>query len=343
MKTNVLSVSALLIGATLISLPALASQGGGKDHNPAQEISQMAFEIVSPIEEIGLLKMREEEKLARDVYLTLYDTWGVQIFSNIAASEQRHTDAVKALLNKYSIADPVTDDTVGVFYDAELQGLYDDLVAKGNTSVNEAYQVGATIEDLDIYDLKGFLADTDNEDITKVYESLERGSRNHLRAFMKQINQAGETYTAQFLSQEEFDNIVNSEQEKCGNSGGKGKNHGNSEYGQNGDREMGQGRGRGQGKGRGMGRNNFNQDNDVEGFTNDFGNRQQEMGQRRGQGRGQSDFDQEEGGFEPRQGRGQGGNSDFGRGQNTEFPGKSTTSKWSFYDFISRFFGSWRR
>jgi len=34
--------------------------------------------------------MREEEKLARDVYLKLFDTWKLTVFSRIARSEQRH-------------------------------------------------------------------------------------------------------------------------------------------------------------------------------------------------------------------------------------------------------------
>ena len=35
----------------------------------------------------GLVFMREEEKLARDVYLTMSDRWGAPVFENIAASE----------------------------------------------------------------------------------------------------------------------------------------------------------------------------------------------------------------------------------------------------------------
>ncbi|MDP2030099.1 MAG: DUF2202 domain-containing protein [Thiobacillus sp.] len=48
-----------------------------------------------------LLFMREEEKLARDVYLTLYETWGLAVFSNIASSEQSHMDALLKLLRTY--------------------------------------------------------------------------------------------------------------------------------------------------------------------------------------------------------------------------------------------------
>jgi len=49
----------------------------------------------------GLILMREEEKLARDVYTTLGEKWDLNIFINIAGSEQTHTDAVKYLLDRY--------------------------------------------------------------------------------------------------------------------------------------------------------------------------------------------------------------------------------------------------
>jgi hypothetical protein len=61
---------------------------------------------LSPEETAALLFMREEEKLARDVYNTLYEIWGQPTFTNIAASEQTHMDEVKLLLERYSLADP---------------------------------------------------------------------------------------------------------------------------------------------------------------------------------------------------------------------------------------------
>lgn len=62
----------------------------------------------------SVLFMVEEEKLARDVYLTLYDKWGLITFSNIARSEQRHVDAVKYIIEKYGLEDPTIDE-IGVF------------------------------------------------------------------------------------------------------------------------------------------------------------------------------------------------------------------------------------
>jgi hypothetical protein len=57
-------------------------------------------------EKNDLLFMREEEKLARDVYLTLHDIWGTPVFANIATSEQQHMDAILKLLNTYKLPDP---------------------------------------------------------------------------------------------------------------------------------------------------------------------------------------------------------------------------------------------
>lgn len=131
----------------------------------------------------GLQWMREEEKLARDVYQTLGARFSLPIFKNIARSEQTHMDAVNVLLDRYGVPDPVGNNGVGVFTDPQLQALYDDLVARGTTSLVSALAVGAEIERLDIGDLETRLAQTDKADIRQMYANLERGSYNHLRAF----------------------------------------------------------------------------------------------------------------------------------------------------------------
>lgn len=140
-----------------------------------------------------LTYMREEEKLARDVYATLYEKWGTRIFNNIRVSEQRHMDAVKALLVKYGVADPVTDDTVGVFTDT-FQKLYNDLVSAG--SVSDALKVGVFIEETDIDDLEKAITSTTHRDIKKVYTNLMNGSYNHLAAFCSNLAKLGEACEA---------------------------------------------------------------------------------------------------------------------------------------------------
>ena len=156
----------------------------------------------------GLVLMREEEKLARDVYNTLGERWGVDIFTNIARSEQTHTNAIKVLLDNYGIEDPVKDDSVGVFTSPMLDELYKDLVEQGDASYLDALIVGATIEDLDIKDLNELTAGTDRADIITTYDKLNSGSQKHLRSFMSEIDNNNGTYSPQFISQAEFDEIL---------------------------------------------------------------------------------------------------------------------------------------
>ncbi len=171
-------------------------------------------------EQSELLKMREEEKLARDVYLALYDAWELPVFSNISTAEQRHMDALGRMIARYGLEDPVVDDTPGVFSNPAFTDLYNQLVASGSQSSLDALKVGALIEEMDIVDIRAALAVTTHADLAGVYENLMRGSRNHLRAFAAQIYAAGDTYEAQYLTQEEFDEIANSPWETGGNGNG---------------------------------------------------------------------------------------------------------------------------
>lgn len=184
-------------------------------------LASLPDESLSEVEKTDLIYMREEEKLARDVYQTLYEKWGVQVFANIAQSEQTHTETVRDLLEKYNITDPVTNDSVGVFQNEELQRLYDDLVSRGSISEIEAFKVGALIEELDIKDLQEAIDRTDNADITFAYENLIRASRNHLRSFTKQLTARGETYAPQYISTEEYVDITATDIER-GSRNGRG-------------------------------------------------------------------------------------------------------------------------
>lgn len=186
----------------------------GANYDLRDLIDTLPHEDLSDAELAAIDFVREEEKLARDVYLDMYDVWGMQIFANIADSEQTHTDLVLRLIQKYNLADPAADKSSGEFTDAALQGLYDSLVAQGTASLIDALVVGATIEDLDIHDLHQQLAVVDNEDITVALESLQKGSRNHLRAFHASLDDMSITYTPIYISQQEYDDIVNSPMER---------------------------------------------------------------------------------------------------------------------------------
>lgn len=183
--------------------------------NLEQKLLEFSIEPLTQNEIDDLLWIREEEKLAADVYQALANLHGLKIFTNISDSEITHTEAVRLLLNRYSIEDPVISTAMGVFTDQNLQKLHDDLVDAGTPTVDEALVVGAMIEELDIYDLKVAIDRLSNhEDIKMVYENLTKGSRNHLRSFYKQITNRGGSYEPIYISQEEFLSIVNSSMEK---------------------------------------------------------------------------------------------------------------------------------
>jgi hypothetical protein len=188
----------------------------------------------------GLFYMREEEKLAHDVYQVLNEKWDLRTFDNIAASEQRHMDAVQMLLDSHGLTDPAAGLKVGEFSDPELQALYDQLVEQGTKSLVDALLVGAAIEEIDISDLARYSAQTETVDIQQVYGYLMRGSENHLRAFVRNVDrQTGDSYQPSYLSQAEFDEIVSA---RMGYGRGQGQGQG-----------KGQGQGRGQGRGQGQG------------------------------------------------------------------------------------------
>ena len=168
--------------------------------------------------EINDLKfLREEEKLARDVYLYSYNKYQLIIFDNISQSEQKHMNSVLNLMNKYGIPDSASTE-IGVFNNPDLQKLYNSLTLQANISSVDALKAGATIEDLDINDIDDFTANTSKPDLLNVYGNLNCGSKNHIRAFTSQLEINGATYVPQFISLEEYNVILNSPSGGCGNN-----------------------------------------------------------------------------------------------------------------------------
>jgi hypothetical protein len=165
---------------------------------------------LSTAEAASLAYMREEEQLAHDVYAVSAGLYALPVFANITLSEATHSAAVKALLDRYQQADPLLGLPNGSFKTAAFQTLYDTLVAASQVNVIEALRVGVEIEELDMRDIAAQKTDIDNADILMVYDNLLRGSRNHLRAYVKVLTQQGGTYVPQYISQAEFDAIVNS-------------------------------------------------------------------------------------------------------------------------------------
>ncbi len=157
--------------------------------------------------------MREEEKLARDVYTVYSGYWGGPIFSQIATAEQRHMNAVLGLLQRYGIPDPVANAGPGQFTDSNLISMHETLVQKGEKSYADALYAGGLIEEVDIADLTFAISSTNQPDIIRVYNNIHRGSRNHLRSFASALAQLGIPYQPQKLSAAEVQVILSSPME----------------------------------------------------------------------------------------------------------------------------------
>lgn len=210
-----------------LTLSALAGCGGGGDGggngggNGGKAINLGTLQPLVGTEQATMLFIREEEKMARDVYVTLYNQWAEPTFYNIPTqSEQKHMDSVKAMLDNLGIADPVVSDATGAFTNTVIAGLYNQLLTRGTVSLNEALAVGGYIEEYDIVDVQKakdeIIAGSNQLPIIQTYDNLICGSRNHLRAFVGRIQAGGNTYTAQVITQAEVDAIVNSPSEQCG-------------------------------------------------------------------------------------------------------------------------------
>lgn len=194
----------------------------GREQHRIEHIAALRRHIASHVPQVlgaeeqhDLQHMREEEKIARDVYIQLGERWGLRPFLNISGAEQAHMDAIAALLSHYGLSNPAPGLPVGVFHTPAFQTLHDSLLAQGLRSERDAIQVGLRIEELDIFDLAEARSRTRQPEILAVYEDLERGSRNHLRAFYHHLVRLGDRYVAQHMRQADFDAVALSPHESC--------------------------------------------------------------------------------------------------------------------------------
>lgn len=215
----------MLMGAAAASRVLTACGGGGSNATSSQDAATDALAAasrrpttgaLSAQEAAGLKYMREEEKLAHDVYAAMHERWGQQVFGNITSSETRHTTAILSLMTRYGMDDPAAGRAAGEFEDRELQALYHTLISAGSVSRIEGLRAGALIEETDIRDIEVRKAHTDKADILAVYDRLLCGSRNHLRAFNAGLRQYGVTCTPQVITLREWNAIAFSAHETCG-------------------------------------------------------------------------------------------------------------------------------
>lgn len=201
------ALAALPLG--LLDLPALA-QGG-----PAPSLDASG--------EAALLRqMRDEEKLARDVYDRFAPT--DPLFATLADAERRHFDAVGRLMASRGLPDPAAAAAPGAFGDPATTALYEALVARGTTPVTR-FEVAAEIEETDLDDLRRALERVASPDVRAVFENLARGSRNHMRHVDARLTALGIAYAPRRLARADYDAIVRSPIER-GGPGGRGRGRG---------------------------------------------------------------------------------------------------------------------
>jgi len=205
------------------------------DDTAQDDVSAIEVDGLDATEASHLTFMREEEKLARDVYLTLADLYPDQrVFSRIATrSEQTHTDTMRDKLDQFNLPDPNPNtnelpSSIGVFTGEEWGWYFTEkfalLTTKAGVSELDALYVGAFIEELDMYDIvvcpqvlidRGYsspcgLEYTDERSLQTAYSALVSGSKSHLRAYVEQIETfiGVGNYVAQYITQAEVDAIL---------------------------------------------------------------------------------------------------------------------------------------
>ena len=199
MSKNILRTAAIGLGGLLLAGTAWTAVAAGPNAGPnagatpgrqgTPSATATATETLSAATASDLAFSRDEEKMARDLYAAIAAQYDDALpFANIVNSEQRHFDAVGLLLDRYGLADPASGKEAGQFANAEIQALYDKLLAQSKVSLDEAYQVGIAVENRDIADVKQHLEDATQADIDRVLTNLLRGSEMHLSAFTDAAN-----------------------------------------------------------------------------------------------------------------------------------------------------------
>lgn len=232
---------ALSLIALLSLAPAVFARGPGGSSGAGGGSS------LDAAEEVHLLFMRAEEKLAHDVYEALGTEFpDYAIFSNIMNSETNHVETMIDKIEQFGLTDPNILDGPGEFNTANF-GAYFTEKYTALTAVDADPQIptllqallnGALIEELDMHDIiycPEVIVDavvditdqygcgmdyTDEKTLIRSYGNLLDGSENHLRAFVRMIETnyfasdypefftTEGLYKAQYLSQDEVDEIL---------------------------------------------------------------------------------------------------------------------------------------
>lgn len=168
------------------------ANSGSLNHNPWDLVQDIASSALSDQEKIDLAYQYSEEMVARDAYNYFFSLYNVQTFKNIAESEQKHMDAVKVLLDRYSLPTPTNY--------GELDSTFLTLKAEWEKWLKEALEVGLKIEILDVKDIVDTIKTTDNDDLKLVFSNIGGASYNHMRGFLQTLQANHMTTTVDYSS-----------------------------------------------------------------------------------------------------------------------------------------------
>jgi hypothetical protein len=213
-------------------------------------ISNLSQELKDALGHMG-----NEERLAYDVYMNLYDyhaqnnATAIMQLQNIATrSEKTHVEIVQSLVRRYDLGEDnltdvdnaVADNTVafedmprGQYDIPAIQDLYDALYAKGVTSVQDALEVGCMVEVTDINDLDAYLQTAQNDnaaDVQAAFEVLRSGSYNHYWAFDTGLKNLGVTDGCCSLGTIDGVNYCHTEYPQNNQSNGSGNGDGGNRH-----------------------------------------------------------------------------------------------------------------
>jgi hypothetical protein len=173
---------------------------GGRPRAPATSLSDD--------DRRTLLHVSEQEKLARDLYVTLSETWRLDVFHTTSGSEDIHADALRTLLGRYKLPDPALGLGRGEFSRSDLAERYDDLIARARFSPVEALKAAASVEELEIDDMSTRLARVQATEIQNVLESVVSSDKHHLRSLVVALRKLGHTYIPTRLPADQYDLIL---------------------------------------------------------------------------------------------------------------------------------------
>ena len=198
----------------LLSITVAAySQHGHHRHGKSQGMG-LYYPITLPKEDLNntekemLINARKNEKLAYDYNYTMFSKWGMPVFNHMATKLLANNDALKKMLNKYGLTDPINDMQIGKYSDNELQSKYDSAVAKGNESLKNAYIEAANIEEQMIKFYRDASDKVDNQDLKLLFDNLRVRAEHSFAAFVRNLYRFGYEYQPHYITQAEFNQIV---------------------------------------------------------------------------------------------------------------------------------------